>query len=118
MRNQSTSGPQLTLCDCCLPCSFFHRMMYEIPDLPSDPAEYTEALTALVANSESRAGLTRVLDDCDSMADSCVATAWLMLPHLGSGDRRTLTMVLSRTARQQAREMVAVAEQSDVKGGV
>ena len=110
MRNQSTSGPQPTPCDCCLPCSFFHRMMYEIPDLPSDPAEYTEALTELVANSESRAGLIRVLDDCDSMSDSCVATAWLMLPHLGSGDRRTLSMVLGPDTRQQAREMVANAE--------
>ena len=113
MPAEAITDPQPTPCDCCVPCSFFHRMMYEIPELPSAPAEYTEALTALVANSESRAGLIRVLDDCDSMADSCVATAWLMLPHLGSGDRRTLTMVLSRTARQQAREMVAVAEQHD-----
>ena len=113
MQNQSATGPQPTLCSCCVPCSFFHRMMDGIPESPSDPAEYTEALAALVANSESRAGLIRVLDDCDSLADSCVATAWLMLPHLGSGDRRTLTMVLSRTARQQVREMVAVAEQHD-----
>lgn len=110
MRNQSTSGPYPTLCGCCVPCSLFHRMMDHIPELPPDPAEYTEALTALVANSESRAGLIRVLDDCDGMNESCVATAWLMLPHLGSGDRRTLIMVLSPETRRQAREMVAAAE--------
>ena len=110
MRNHPATGPQPTPCDCCVPCSFFHRMMDEIPELPSDPEEYSEALTALVANPETRAGLTRILDDCDGMNESCVATAWLMLPHLGSGDSRTLTMVLSPDTRQQAREMVAAAE--------
>ena len=113
MQNQSTTGPQPSPCDCCVPCKFFHRMMDEIPELPSDPAEYTEALTALVANPETRAGLTRVLDDCDGMSASCVATAWLMLPHLGSGDTRTLTMVLSPETRDELRGMVSLAGQPD-----
>ena len=110
MRNHPAAGPQPAPCDCCVPCSFFHRMMHEIPELPSDPAEYSEALAALVADPETRAGLTRIMDHCDGMGESCVATAWLMLPHLGSGDRRTLSMVLGPDTRQQAREMVANAE--------
>ena len=113
MQIESTTGPQPTPCNCCQPCSFFHRMMHEIPELPSDPAEYTEALTALVANPETRVGLTRVLDYCDGMAESCLATAWLMLPHLGSGDTRTLTMVLRPDARDELRGMVSMAEQHD-----
>ena len=113
MQNQSTTGPQPSPCDCCVPCKFFHRMMDEIPELPSDPAEYTEALTALVANPETRAGLTRVLDYCDGIPASCVATALLMLPHLGSGDTRTLTMVLSPETRDELRGMVSLADQPD-----
>ena len=116
MQNESTTGPQPSPCDCCVPCvpcAFFHRMMDEIPELPSDPAEYAEALTTLLANPETRAGLTRVLDDCDGMKESCVATALLMLPHLGSGDSRTLTMVLSRETRDELRGMVSLADQPD-----
>lgn len=111
MVTPSNTGPQPTPCNCCVPCSFFHRMMGEIPELPSDPAEYFEALTALVANPETRARLTKVLDDCDSMDESCISTAWLMLPHLGSGDSRTLTMVLSPDTRDELRAMVSMAEQ-------
>ena len=85
--------------------------MHEIPELPSDPAAYFEALTALVANPETRAGLTRVLDHCDGMDESCIATAWLMPPHLGSGDSRTLTMVLSPDTRDELRAMVSLAGQ-------
>ena len=118
MRNHPTTGPQPAPCDCCVPCGFFHRMMGEIPELPSDPVEYTEALVALVANPEARAGLTRVLDHCDGMSESCVATAWLMLPHLGSGDTRTLSMVLRPDARDELRGMVSLAEQSGAEGGV
>ena len=107
------TGPQPSPCDCCVPCAFFHRMMDEIPELPSDPAEYTEALAALVANPETRAGLTRVLDDCDGMNESCVATAWLILPYLGPGDSRTLSMVLSPDTRDELRGIVSLADQPD-----
>ena len=110
MRNHPATGSQPAPCDCCVPCSFFHRMMHENPELPSNSVEYSEALAALVADPETRAGLTRIMAHCDGMGESCVATAWLMLPHLGSGDRRTLSMVLGTDTRQQDREMVANAE--------
>ena len=113
MQNESTTGPQPFPCDCCVTGTFFQRMMDEIPELPSELAEYTEALTGLVANPETRAGLTRVLDDCDGMNESCVATAWLILPHLGPGDSRTLRMVLSPDTRDGLRGIVSLADQPD-----
>ena len=113
MQNESTTGPEPSPCDCCVTGTFFHRMMDEIPELPSDLPEYTEALTEFVANPETRAGLTRVLDDCDGMSASCVATAWQILPQLGPGDSRTLTMVLSPDTRDELWAIVSLADQPD-----
>ena len=113
MQNESTTGPEPSPCDCCVTGTFFHRLMDEIPELPSDLLEYTLALTEFVANPETRAGLIRVLDDCDGMNDSCVATAWQILPQLGPGDSRTLTMVLSPDTRDELRAIVSLADQPD-----
>ena len=53
------------------------------------------------------------LGTIDGMTAPCVATAWLMLPHLGPGDSRTPAMVLNPETRDELRGKVPLADQPD-----
>ena len=113
MQIESTTGPQPAPCTCCTPCTLYHFVAQQIPALPPQLDYFADAIAAVVADAETRAGLERVLDHCDGMSASCRATAARILTSLDPAEKALLTFLLRDDTRDELRGMVSIADQHD-----